>query len=266
MPRPPISSNLADWSRLADEWRERTEAVQNKIAREAAKALLGRVKKGIPSKPEYKDYRDSLQTFQLTSGSAFGVRINPRSKKVKKLDPTITLIYIKSKVRTRKEGRATRLLEKLGPWTVTTLPFLPSKKEASIVYRKVTRKEVDAVEKLKAQNAGKIRRAFIRINVDVERARKKNANSDAVPDVAFLGNSLEFGYGKTRATPHWRPALKFVLRNSVPALLASPDIRSALTDVNYTNWKLWNKQSEPMAPDQDKDKFKAFMLRVQKGT
>lgn len=218
---------------------ERGRALRANVAYRVAHMVVERVRHYMPGGDELRSYRDSLKERAVAgtpSSDVFLVR--SEASRTESVDPASTLFFIRPRKRRRaRMARAVEVLARFGPWTASTLPFLPTRRQASVVFRRVTAREVRGVAKQREEDAPRWRRALARAGV---RATAKapmtwaKAPSGVIPDVAFEALALEFGPLHPR--PHWRPALRDAVR-SVSSLHRNRELVKLLTDPADTGWK-----------------------------
>lgn len=216
----------------------RGAALKTNVAYRVMHTLRDRVLHFMPRSGELQSYRDSLKERAVRTGpglDAFVLRSEaPRNKSV---DPAATLFYVRPTRRRRARGsKAVAVLVKYGPWTAETLPFLPTRRQASVIFRKVSAREVRAVTKAREDDAPRWRRALARAGLRTKPASIPwaSVSSGLIPDVAFEALAVEFGPHHPR--PHWRPALRDAVRG-VGALHRERELVKLLTDPEYTGWK-----------------------------
>jgi hypothetical protein len=125
---------------------------------------------------------------------------------------------------------------------------LPSEKEADILYRRVTKQETDSIRKTRRVQQKYIddvlRKSGIRPEKtfrgkDLDIAENERA---VVPDFAFNALRMEFGLGKERSIPHWRPMKIRAKMIDVKKIAKDREILDSLTNPDNKNWK---KRSQP---------------------
>lgn len=241
-----------------EEMQKRREALMRMIPYAAAVQLRDGLLALIPKGAEYEEYRRLLKVGEVAGGkkgkeSAFSVYAISKAKKVKKTDVGKTLIYVKAnKSRNNPPDPGVKLLEELGPWTVDTIPFHPTKKQASVSQRKAPKEKVDRVRKQQNRDRPKTRKAMAKIGRTMS-ARNKGkgaikGNLKAVADLAMLANSLEFGEGARRATPAWRKTLKEIKTLIKQLAKKEPNIMKAWTDPNDKRWRSWPQVENQISP------------------
>lgn len=208
------------------------------------KDLYDLVVSKIPSGKRYGKLLKSLKIGELQGGDVpiFAVYIDNKAKGIKKIDGSRTVVYVRDrKIPTRIKPEIKLLIDK-GPWTVDTIPFWPSKKDAVVIQRKVDKRTVEKIEKLQEKQKGDIRESLIKLgqkNVDMAVKSKAMgmAKAKAVPDVVYEMMSLEFGGGSQKPLALWRSSQAQLKTKSRTILSRYKNIYNTLYDIKYMGWR-----------------------------
>lgn len=163
-------------------------------------------------------------------------------KRSKTVEPQTSAIYVRVK-RKRLISKAADILvlEKFSPWTATTLPFVPKPTEASLVVRKVSKRELLHVQKLREDDKKTWLPALQKAGCTRIGSKIKLPDAD-VPvslDTTFEALRLEFGSASGKSKPHWRPGIKGMFRY-LKHLWAKPNqVTRKLFRPNFDDWKRW---------------------------
>lgn len=232
-----------------------------------AEQVRKQVLEGIPKDRSLQSYRRSLKTARLLSRhQAFAVYSDGKAAGVSEVDPACTVVF----VRVRRKGLSrpppqVLILQRYSPWTLDTIPFVPTAKEARVVSREVTAPIVRAVAEARQKDEPQWR-------AELDRAGSRVSRSDRVPlpktpgkplpDVAFAGLRLEFGMGGARAQPHWSPAMRSAPKGLLRAALhRRTDVVKLLSDPASGSWRRLIPHLPPLRPS-EAAKFKHFQQRI----
>lgn len=234
--------------RLMNEWAERTRCMIAQLVYLSAESVYDDLLLRLPKGEEWAAYRDSLEVVKVSGGSKdieaiYAVRSNPKSRKVRRMDAPKTVVYIRShQSRLRRVKPEIATLEKYSPWTLQGLPFMPDRRDATMISRKVTKSEVRRVAKARMADKPKWRKELERAGVrqsKIDNAIKIPKNARAVPDVAFEALRMEFGLG-TKPLAHWKPAIQKLTRSGIEDILRQqPSLVMALTLDGFRGWQSW---------------------------
>ncbi len=232
---------------------ERKEAMLRAIpyivAKETLKGLLLR----IPSKDEYRAYRESLKICEVkglkgSKEAAYVIRADIKSRRVGKLERDKVVLYVRAKsARPSRTPKAIQILIDMGPWTIDTMPFWPPAGKALVIKRKVSKREVADIRKKQEKPSQKLKVRSALMKVGRKLGNKKastmgdlKAGGKAIPDVAMQALSLEWGGDGQRAVPAWRESLIFA--KSIGLKTAPRRYRrlyEAMYDPRSKRWRNW---------------------------
>lgn len=217
-------STRNNWRLAKEELVVRSSHLARIIAYAAAKTAFDQLMSEIPGGPDYSELKKAIKLVEVSGGkkgkeSAFSIYVDSKSRRVKKMDADSTLINIQAKKSRRKPDQDVLILEQNSPWTLDTIPFWPSQKSAIITQRKVPKREVERVSKNIKKNRKKVidqlREAGRRIQPDGPGfGNKIKKNAKAVPDLAMLALSLEFGESGVKAKPIFRRSIGSAKKNA----------------------------------------------------
>lgn len=236
-----ISATLGFSKVLWKQLPERAAALHNYATYAAAQYALASVKSKIPS--EYATYRDSLKIFQVDGGAArYIITIDPEARNVTKVDMAKTLYFVRPKKKAKRTSDLAKLLDKYGPWTTDTLPIRPDRKDAYLISRLVSSREVDKRTKELEQTRGTWQPEFARIGCKGPNKKKKLPRlTGKQPDVLLDALSLEYGIGGKKSKPHWGPTLNELRGGAgVAEFMKSKTAYRYIHDVTFTDWQAGN--------------------------
>jgi len=257
---------------VKEDWALRGQCMMKATVYAMAKQFYDEVLGNIPSGSEYKEFTESLKIseisgFKKSDGGGYAVHIPSKGRRVSKVDVDRTVIYVRVKTRLRKNRKDLIYLEDNGPWTVDTIPFWPSYKEAAVVQRKVTKREADAVAKRQKKVALKVKRDLAELGKKYARKKDgqdgsiKRDSKKAIPDLAMQGLNMEFGMSGERSTPVFRPAIRAIKDGAKRIPYRVRVIREAMLDPNTQRWKTWPPRQDKISP-KEAATFNGFMKRL----
>jgi len=234
---------------LIEQWPDRTRSLLSSVPHRSAEEVLEEVKDAIPNRRDWRAYRKSLRVVQVRGlpddEAAWAIRSRPKAKKIRRVDARETVLYVRPRRRQRPTPEAISILARHSPWPVDEIPFFPKRSEATIVSRKVSRREVMFVKRTRRRDARQWKAEIEREGIRGVGKRKKKDMPDAVavPDLAFQAIRLEFGRGGQRGKPHWRPVLRAFRTRFFNFAKRQREWRETMTDLGYRGWK-----KKPSAP------------------
>jgi len=220
---------------------ERVRLFRRWVLRELAEDIHRGVLDRIPGGRDNDRYARSIRVKSLQAGSAvdaLSVAVDPKRSRSPKVDPALTVVFVRHRGPNRDP--AVEILRRHSPWTLDTIPLLPSKRRAAISMREVSERSHAEVARLRAKDAPAWRMALNRLGYrDFPGAfAGPNRSGEAVPTLLYVGARLEFG-GEDAAVPHWRPAVMDA-RRALPrrALQKSRLVLKLLTDPTFSTRSL----------------------------
>jgi hypothetical protein len=224
---------------LVKTWKKRADAARRYAMREAAIAAEEEMKSRLPASGEYGNLGKAVKLFSVQGAdSSYLLTLRARERGSRDLDPNRTVVFITPrKHATTTTSTAIKVLERYGPWTLETLPIAPKRREATVIYRQVSEKEVRAVRRAVVRSRIKWEPELARAGVTVSANPINLLSVRIVPDIVSASMNLEFGLrGESR--PHWRPAILLVKRGQV-VRDAMKTARRAMMDPKYMGWRAW---------------------------
>lgn len=199
--------------KLVETWQERLDALILALPQEIAKEVhLDIVKLAPTDMPKYPDMLKVVQFPKQGDWQLMGI-IPPGwnySQRLRTSDIQRTLLNILPKMRGGEvASQAAVVLSRNNPWTMNTLPYEPSRQEASIRSRRVDEKDVQAVEKKREADKAAIIQELRSLGVPIRATGKVLLERRVSRDIAFEVLRREKGIGMP-GKAHWRPAVRAI--------------------------------------------------------
>jgi hypothetical protein len=262
---------INNWRLVEEELEARASSMHRIVSYLAAKEAFDMLMTQIPGGADYKDLRQSLRLSEVGAGkkgkeAAYAIHVPMKSRRVRKIDVPKTVIYVRAKKLLNKPDPAVMLLEDKGPWTADTIPFWPSKREASVVQRKVTKKEADKVAKMQKPNMGKIRAELLDMGRRVKKKKPGDPGhikrgSKAIPDVAMQALDLEFGTAGGPSRPVFRKTIRRIKKGIRRLPAKHRIITQAMFDPNSKSYKSYPPRMKKISSS-EASKFAGFQKRL----
>ena len=254
-------------SELVERGQAMTRMVAYAVAKEAFDMLLGE----IPDGNEYAELKRSLKLSEVGGPkkgkeSVFAIHIPIKGRRIKSIDVSKTIISIIAKKSQNRPAEDILLLENNGPWTVDTIPFWPTTREAIIVQRKATKREADKVSKAQKHKIPKLLAQLKEMGRSIKPIKpgapgKIGRNTKAVPDLAMLALNLEFGSNGTKSKPIFRKTFRSAKKSIGGIANRFTEIKDAMTDPNSRKYKNWPKRMDKISSAQASG-FQGFQKRL----
>lgn len=147
------------------------------------------------------------------------------------------------------EDPVSQILEKYGPWTVNTIPFVPSQRQALVVLKTVSVERVKQVENGNFADAQSITGLMRHYGIPFETRFNVRKKLRVIRDLEDLALRLEFGQ-EPGGKAHWRPSVKFGKRGAVRMLRSDKDLIRSMTDPNFNKHKRFIHSKYKLNPNE----------------
>ena len=218
---------------------ERIDSTIRDMMQNAAVELLDALRTSIPDVEDYKEYQDSLGAYEvidpLSEWVTTGVFSHSKGSHLRVIDTSRTVLYIQPRSIGGEYSDAAVVLQEYEPWTVNTLPYEPTPREAEVIARQVSSREVKAVETHLASQIPAVHARLRNVGVTSFRGAGELIMRKVTVDLAFFALRTELGLQGYPHIPHWRPALKKIV--SDPRKLMGKRVIDTMTKPNFYGWK-----------------------------
>jgi hypothetical protein len=265
----PDAGNAA-FLRLMKEMPERAKAVVGMLPYLAAQFTYKHLLTKIPRTSEFKGYRRGLEIARIRGTSTvvgYSVRIDPKNRFVKTVDPNQVVVNVKIKeTRMMPVDPEIRVLIKYNPWTMETLPFIPDKRQAQVVSKKATRKEV--IEAAKRVNAKRSQWQMELTRYGIKPVARSNRitfskATQNLPNLILRALQTEFGLGKDRPKPIWHYALGQLKTSGIHSLVKQKKYWVfPLTEASDKVWKKWPPKTRHLISSSEAQKYVGFERKL----
>lgn len=245
---------------LMRELPERSRKMMSQLSYDAASEVKETLQRKIPGSSEYDTYRNSLSVEKFAGigkiQDSFGIVATPKTEKARNQKANATIVFIKSR---NQKSKTVAILEQFSPWTLDTLPFKPSQKQAVVRFRKVTPAEYEQIKQQRTQDRPRWSAALQRLpgTLDQEPELK------GFPDVGFTALRLEFGLGGEPAVAHWRPAISdFVDRQINEFSRKGSKYNKVFSQLRNNAWMTWPTEVKKKHTYSKIKKYREFSKRL----
>lgn len=254
-----------DPAELFRQWPERTRNLTYEITRQLTRDTFEELLKRLPVNDFIQDYRQSLTFGEVRGGEKglYAIYVNPKARRVRRLDMSTTLLYVHSKLQGRRAKPDILVLQANNPWTTDTIPYQPSNRDALLVSRRASRglvtKTAEHKERTRTQWTKELRQAGVRKFAPPKTIPR---GLEAMPDFLLEAMRLEFGLGPGRSRPHWRPAILGIRRRLPQFIRRNPKLVYALTRPEFRQWRRWPQKMTTKVRFNDVRGFIQFQRRL----
>lgn len=221
--------NIHTW-KTVDQLPSRVKAVIRQLPIDIARMVLDELDESAPDGIE--DYPDMLDLRRFTVpgvDSVVGVVVpkGAQSRSLRMQDAGETVIYVIPVERRTGDlsDAGASILAEHNPWTMDSLPYEPTHRQATLMTRKVSRREVSRITaRRKSEVDSVVSRLKKEAGIDPKRQHSTMLRRRVTRDVAFEVMRREFGVGG-KHDAHWRPAIGKARRKFISHLMQRKFIR-----------------------------------------
>jgi hypothetical protein len=195
----------------------------------------------ISTIPGSDEYKKRLMIAEIRDGakrSWWAIVASSKSLAAGEIDPKTSLLSVVSRFPGIDGDPVSEILESLGPWTVDTIPFLPSPRAGQVIVKQIDEDKLSRVadENFKRGDQTKSKMVkyglpFVPRHVVYERLR-------VVRDLELEAIRAEFGLTE-KAKPHWRPSLRWIKREGIRILEKDRDLIRVWVDPRFAKYRLF---------------------------
>jgi hypothetical protein len=234
----------AAFEQVMKEWDKRIDGLVEHLPAQLAEALLEEVQKKAPD-DLIKGYPGYLKVRRIPSKvdgfSVYGV-LPPGwafSQRLRSVDVQRTVLYVRPKVVRGESEPAAVVLARKNPWTMNTLPYEPTRREASMMARQVSEREARKIDAQRKRERNEVVAELRALGKPIRSPEQVTMTRRVTRDLFFEVCRVEFGV-ETPQRPHWRPATRamtsVILRKKLMDIgksLLDPDDGLLLTQKSY---------------------------------
>jgi hypothetical protein len=224
---------------LASTLEKRVDAIKLHYSEDLAEEFLAHLQRLAPA--DLDGYPDMLEVrrFKLRSLDGAAAVVAPpsmRRYRLKEADVQRTVLEVRPKMAGRRAvDPAAVVLWQRNPWTMRTLPYEPSKREATIVSRRVSIREAQEIERRRSIDLASVVKELIGMGRPPARKHAVLLEQEVLRDLYFEVLRREFGMGDAAHVAHWRPSVRFARTVLVKKVLKS--FLRWLTVPSESRWK-----------------------------
>lgn len=168
-----------------------------------------------------------------------------------KYDPKTSIFQVVSRFTRLDEDPVAEILEALGPWTVETIPFLPSARAGQVVMKTVTESKAKEVQEANFKRAELTRMKMIKHEIPFTPRHVVYETLRVVRDLEAEALRIEFGLA-TRSRPHWRPSLRWIRKEGLKKMEREQHLIRVWTDPRFVRYRLMRHYRIKLTPNEVK--------------
>lgn len=210
------------------------------FGKRASRLYMKELKERISNIPGSSEYKKRLMITEIRDKGKrawWGVVVNGLPLAGTEYDPKKSIFYVASRLKDEPLDPVWDILDSLGPWTVDTLPFIPSNRAGAIIMKTVSESECAVVREANLKQGTLVTTRMIKHGVTFDDRHVVYKKLRVIRDYEAEAIGHEFGTRKN-AVPHWRPSLRWLKRQGIQKLGRDKDLFRAMTDLNFNKWRM----------------------------
>lgn len=225
---------------FGEEIQERYQWFLYEFGKRVTRIFLKHLKAEIKSVAGTKAYRQSLMLAEIRDkGKRSWFAFVASAKGMTGHDPKEVVLEVVARFK-RADDPVFAILETMGPWTVDTLPFIPSERQGQVILKKASPKDVETIREANFALGQKLESKMVRFGLPYTPRDKIYEELKVVKDLEIQALSIEFGMAKV-SKPHWRPSLRWMKRNIATYILRDRDMVRVWFDPNFKKYRVRRK-------------------------
>jgi hypothetical protein len=210
-----------------------------KITAELYDSLLGEIKAIHGS----EDYRKRIAVAEIRDrGGKYWFATVVRAERFgqTKTDSSSAILTVIARYPSDKGDDPIRdILQAFGPWTVDTLPYVPSERVATVKIDAGKPKEVANIRKKNMKDMPSIQKAMDELDIPFDPRVMVMSKLKVVEEFEKWVNGLEFGLSGDRH-PHWSKAIRKAKVVGLRKLMKDKGLMNVLTDPTFKKYRVKN--------------------------
>jgi hypothetical protein len=213
--------------------------------------------------PGTKNYKKALMLAEIRDRGRrawWAIVASAKPMGAAQYSPKTSIFQVSSRF-TVDEDPVREILDEMGPWTVETIPFVPSPRAGQVVLKTVSEEQVKAVKEMNLRNGEKTNQAMIRHGISYTPRHVVYQKLRVIEDIEMNALRIEFGLAE-KSKAHWRPSIRWIKRVGYRQLERDQDLIRVWMDATFAKYRLLRHFGVKLTPEELKriqsfqDKFK----------
>lgn len=209
------------------------------FGKKSSKLFLRNIKDRIKTIPGSKDYKKRLILAEVRDKSAkswWAIAVSAKPISESKYDPRTSIFHVVTRFPGASDDPVGEILESLGPWTVDTIPFVPSLRAGTVIQKTVSEKDYDRIKDMNFNNGTLTTKRMLKYGIVFDPRHVVYQRLRVIKDYEIEALGHEFGTIKD-AKPHWRPSLRWIKRQGISKLEKDKELVRVFTDPKFGKWR-----------------------------
>lgn len=203
--------------------------------------------KDIPGTETYKKSLMVAEIREKAHKSWWAIVASAKPLGNAKYDPKTSMFKVVSRFDNVQDDPVRDILDELGPWTVDTIPFVPSPRSGQVVMVEAPEKTIENIKNTNFRQGEMTRSRMVAYGIPFEPRHTVYQKLRVIEDVELQALRIEFGLAeKSRA--HWRPSLRWVKRQGVDKLEKDSDLIRLWVDPQFIKYRIFRHYRTNLSP------------------
>lgn len=225
---------------FGDEIKDRYQWFLYEFGKRVTRTFYKHLKADIKSIAGTSAYRKALVLAEIRDkGKKSWFAIIGSAKSIAGHNPKEVVLEVVARFK-RPDDPVYVILEMMGPWTVDTLPFIPSERQGQVVLKKADPKDVETLREVNFALGDKLQSKMVRFGLSYTPRDQVYEDLKVVKDIEIQALSIEFGMS-VNGKPHWRPSLRWLKRNGANQIMKDRDMFRVWYDPNFRKYRVLRK-------------------------
>jgi hypothetical protein len=138
------------------------------------------------------------------------------------------------------------ILTKYGPWTVDTIPFIPSKRSGAVVAIDSDDHGVESTQARVKEDWKKINAKMVLFGIEFENRTNVYRKLSVLREIEVDAIRYEFISGK----PHWRPSIRWLRKQGLSRMQKERDLIRVWIDPKFTKYRIFRHYRLKLSQDE----------------
>jgi hypothetical protein len=244
------------------EWRKRLDWFFYEFSKQATFIFHEKLLGSLEDVVGVDDYKERLVVAELRQGKKKSwFAIAALAEGGANFNGKTTILNVVPRFSLEKDA-VKEILYSYGPWTIDTIPFVPSIRQAAVTITEADEKDVIALAERNIANGSIVNELMLKYNLSFEPRFVVWKKLRVIPDWRVEAIKIEYGL-TDNSRPHWRPSLRWLEKTGIKELQKIKPLNRVWFDPNFSGFKKFQKIQEKFT-ESDLKEIQEFQDKIRK--